>query len=95
MPLNEKIVRHMAKLAALALSDEEISKRKDELDELLSYVAKLDSVSTIGVVPTSHAHGAINAFRDDIIKISLPVGQVVSNAPDFVKGGFRVPKIIS
>ena len=94
MSLTEKEVRHVAKLSALQLGDEEIATRCKELGAILEYVERLSSLSTRGVVPTSHVHGVVNFFRDDVIKDSLPIEELERNAPDFKNGCFRVPKII-
>ncbi len=94
MSLTEKDVRHVAKLSALKLGDEEVKQRCKELGAILEYVERLSSVSTRGVPSTSHVHGVVNFFRDDIIKDSLPAEELERNAPDFKNGSFRVPKII-
>ncbi|MFN8390069.1 MAG: Asp-tRNA(Asn)/Glu-tRNA(Gln) amidotransferase subunit GatC [Bdellovibrionota bacterium] len=95
MSLTEKDIRHVAKLSALKLSDEEVAVRCKEVGDILEYVERLSAVSTRGVVPTSHVHGVVNFFRDDIIRDSLPVEDLESLAPDFKNSSFRVPKIIS
>ncbi len=94
MSLGEKEVRHIAKLSALELSEQEVSKYSTELGNIMEYVDRLASVNTLGVIPTSHVHGVVNYFRDDIIKDSLPFDEVARIAPDFIPGGYRVPKII-
>ena len=94
MSLNEKDIRHVARLAALEIADDDIAKFGQELSDIIDYIDKLSTVPTPGVVPTSHVHGVVNAFRDDVIKNSLPQEEVAENAPDWVSGSFRVPKII-
>jgi aspartyl-tRNA(Asn)/glutamyl-tRNA(Gln) amidotransferase subunit C len=93
--LTEKEVIHVAKLAALELKEEEVSKTIKELNEILSTIDDLQSISTVGVEPTSHVHGSVNAFRDDIIQDSLTSEQIAEIAPDFENGFFKVPKIIA
>jgi aspartyl-tRNA(Asn)/glutamyl-tRNA(Gln) amidotransferase subunit C len=93
--LTDKEVKHVAKLSALKLSDEETAKSRQELSEILEYFQRLSSLSTRGVIPTSHVHGVVNFFRDDIIRDSLPVEDLEQLAPDFKNNSFRVPKIIS
>ncbi len=94
MALTEDDVRHVARLSALKISDEEIPSLRNTLGDILDYVNRLSSLSTEGVPPTSHVHGVVNAFRDDIIKDSLPLDKVASNAPDFAGNSFKVPRII-
>ena len=95
MSLSEKEVLYVAKLAAIELKEEEVSKTIKELNEILSTIDDLQSISTVGVEPTSHVHGSVNAFRDDIIQDSLTQEQIAQIAPDFENGFFKVPKIIA
>ena len=95
MSLTEKEVIHIAKLAAIELKDEEVTKTIKELNEILGTIDALQSISTAGVEPTSHVHGSVNAFRDDIIQDSFSNEQIAEIAPDFENGFFKVPKIIA
>lgn len=63
--LDEKTVKHVAKLAKLPLSKEEIDKYKDQLSEVISYVEELSEVDTEGVEPTSQTTGLENVTRED------------------------------
>lgn len=94
MSLSIETVRYVAKLSALAITDEEAQRMCKDLGETLDYVAKLAEISTEGVRPTSHVHGATNDFREDILKPSFKTEEVSSIAPDFGPSGFRVPRII-
>jgi aspartyl-tRNA(Asn)/glutamyl-tRNA(Gln) amidotransferase subunit C len=94
LSLSEKEVLHVAKLARLELSPDEISHIQQELNEILNYVGKLSKVSTRGVAPTSHVHGISNIFRDDVVGESLSIDHLRQIAPDFVVSSFRVPKIL-
>lgn len=94
MELTDDVVRHVARLAALEISDDELESLKNELSDILGYVAQLSEVDTSNVQPTSHVHGVVNAFRDDLIRDSLPIEKLEQLAPDFSKAGLRVPKII-
>ena len=94
MALSRQVVEYVAKLSALSLDNDEIETMQRELGDTLEFVAQLEGVSIEGVEPTSHVHGAINAFRDDVTKPSLSVEEVGRLAPDFGSGGYRVPKII-
>ena len=95
MSLTDETVRHVAQLASLELSDEETAEMRQQLGEIIEYVNQLSQVSTEGVPPTSHVHGVVNTFREDIAKESFSVEEVRALAPDYGLGGFRVPKIIS
>ncbi|HEX2973249.1 MAG TPA: Asp-tRNA(Asn)/Glu-tRNA(Gln) amidotransferase subunit GatC, partial [Tepidisphaeraceae bacterium] len=89
-----ELVRHVAKLSRLALSDEQAQKYTSQLGSILDYVAKISQVDVSGVEPMAHALPLHNVFRDDIVEPSLPVEQVLQNAPDTEGPFFKVPKII-
>ena len=95
MSISKEEVIYVAKLAAIELKDDEVSKTIRELNEILGTIDDLQSISTLGVEPTSHVHGSVNAFRDDIIQDSLSNEQIAKFAPDFENGFFKVPKIIA
>jgi aspartyl-tRNA(Asn)/glutamyl-tRNA(Gln) amidotransferase subunit C len=86
-------VRRVAALAHLALSEEEEQRLAGELSQILSYVEKLRELDTANVAPTS-AVTARAAFRDDIVRPSLPATEAVRNAPASVGTAIAVPKII-
>jgi aspartyl-tRNA(Asn)/glutamyl-tRNA(Gln) amidotransferase subunit C len=94
MSLSEDDVRHIAKLAAIAISDEEIPVIQGQLNDIFASIEKLQEVSTRGVTPTSHVHGVTNISREDVIQDSLSIEALQKNAPDFRNGSFVVPKII-
>ncbi|MBP9838093.1 MAG: Asp-tRNA(Asn)/Glu-tRNA(Gln) amidotransferase subunit GatC [Proteobacteria bacterium] len=94
MALSDKDVKHVAKLSALKIDDQEVQVRVKELGDIFSYIEKLSTLSTRGVPPTSHVHGVVNFFRDDIIKDSFDSDSLDKFAPDFKNNHFRVPKII-
>ena len=95
MSLTEKEVIYVSKLAAIELKEQEVTKTIKELNEILGTIDELQSISTVGVEPTSHVHGSVNAFREDIIQDSLSPQQIEEIAPDFENGFFKVPKIIA
>lgn len=92
--LSDKDIRHIARLSALHLDDAEIPRVKKDLVDILNYVAQLDKVSVAGAEPLSHVHGAVNAFRDDVIQDSFAVDEAGKNSADFTRQGFRVPRIL-
>lgn len=84
----------MAHLARLNLSDEELATMTGQLDTILSSFDKLSELDTAEVVPTTHAHNAVNAFREDEVRDSLPRREALANGPDENGEMFRVPRII-
>jgi len=84
-------VRHVARLAKLALSDEELERVRRELNRIMDHFAELQQLDTAGIGDTSHAIPMTNVYRPDQTADSLPPEKVVQNAPDSVEGFFRVP----
>ncbi len=94
MNITVEEVKHVARLAKLNLSEEELSRFPGQLDTILSYVAKLDGLDTKGVVPTTHAFSIQNAFREDQVQESLSRDAALANGPHVNGEAFVVPKII-
>jgi len=94
MKITRKEVEHVANLARLNLTEEELIRMTGQLDSILSYVAKLDELDTAGVAPTTHAFSINNAFREDEMQESLPRDEALLNAPRDNGESFVVPKII-
>lgn len=87
-------VRHVAKLARLALDEPQIARLTGQLESILEYVAKIQRVDTNGVEPMAHALPMHNVFRDDVVEPSLPLNKVLQNAPDSDGPFFKVPKVL-
>ncbi len=94
MKISRKEVEHVATLARLNMSEEELERMTVQLDTILSYVDKLNELETTGVAPTTHAFSINNAFREDEMQESLPVKEALANAPKENGEAFVVPKII-
>jgi aspartyl-tRNA(Asn)/glutamyl-tRNA(Gln) amidotransferase subunit C len=94
MKISKKEVEHVAHLARLNLTEEELEKITGQLDNILSYVEKLNELDTSQVLPTSHVFSVSNAFRDDIEKESLSQAEALKNGPQHDGATFLVPKII-
>lgn len=88
-------VRHAATLARLSLDDGEVRRMQSQLARILGYIEQLDEVDTEDTPPTFHVLSSMkNVFREDELKKSLPVDEVLSNAPDRKGDFFKVPKVI-
>lgn len=94
MALERKDVEHVARLARLELSEEELSLYTRQLGDILKYIEKLDEADTAGVEPLAHAAAAGNVFREDAVGPSLPPEKALEQAPDADGRFFRVPRII-
>jgi aspartyl-tRNA(Asn)/glutamyl-tRNA(Gln) amidotransferase subunit C len=87
-------VEHVARLARLHLSDEELDRMRVQLDAILAYIDKLTALDVQGVEPTSHAVPLVNVMRSDEVTACLPQSEALANAPDPAGDFFRVPRII-
>ncbi len=87
-------VEHVAELARLRFDTKELEEFTNQLDAILKFVSKLESLDTEGVEPTYRAIEIVNCFREDRVEPSLPIEDVVANAPESENGAFVVPRII-
>ncbi len=87
-------VRHVAKLARLALREDQLAKLAPQLGAILQYVEKINEIDKSGVEPMAHALPLHNVFREDVVEASLPLEEVLKNAPETDGPFFKVPKII-
>ena len=94
MSVNESQVRHVAKLARLALSDAEIGRMVPELNNILGWVEQLGEVDTDGVEPLTAVIDLKLRLRDDVVTDGDVRDKVLANAPDAQHGFFAVPKVI-
>jgi aspartyl-tRNA(Asn)/glutamyl-tRNA(Gln) amidotransferase subunit C len=94
MPLTKLQVEHIAVLARLKLSPQEIEKYTHDLADILEHVDRLKSVDTEGVEPQEQFISTENVFREDKVLPSLKRNEALANAPDKDDEFFRVPKVI-
>ncbi len=94
MKLTRDEVREVAYLARLEMSDAELDKFTGQLCQILDYASMLDELDLEGVEPTSHAIPLKNVMRDDVVKPSLPIEEVLACAPESRGDYFVVPRII-
>lgn len=90
MALSEAEVRHVARLARIALSDEEITLMQAQLSAILDYIAMLQEVDVSNVPPTAQVTGLTTVWRPDVVGEMLTQEQALANAPDQQDGMFRV-----
>ena len=84
-------VLHVARLARLRLSDEELERMPAELSKILEHVERMNRLALEGVEPTSHVVELQNVLREDVPRPCLPRDTALQGAPDVANGGFRVP----
>jgi aspartyl-tRNA(Asn)/glutamyl-tRNA(Gln) amidotransferase subunit C len=88
-------VSHLASLARLAVTDEELDMFAGQLDVILGAVARVSEVAAADVPPTSHAVAMTNVYRPDEVRPSLPRDAVLAGAPSVEDDKFRVPRILA
>ncbi len=90
MPIDIDIA-HVARLARLALGEDELEQYRRQLGAILDHAAKVQSLDTSGVTPTAHPLGFVNAYRPDRVEPSLDREEVLAQAPESRDGCFVVP----
>lgn len=87
-------VAHLAKLARLALSEEELKQFAGQIDDIVGYVSAVQNVDVGGVEPMSHPHSIKTTMREDVVKKTLNPEQALDQAPAVEDGRFMVPQIL-
>jgi aspartyl-tRNA(Asn)/glutamyl-tRNA(Gln) amidotransferase subunit C len=87
-------IDHVARLARLALSDEEKAMLAEQLPVILEHAARVGEVAAEDVPPTAYAIPRANVYRDDVPEPSLPQAEALANAPEQEDGRFKVPRIV-
>ena len=91
--ITKEQVEHVAKLARLSLTNEEVDLYTKQLSKILDYIDQLNQVNTEGVEPMTQPIPKVNVTREDIVKKQFERQDVLRNAPHEEYGFFRVPKI--
>src|ERR1700759_5660479 len=89
--LDHAQVLHVARLARLELSDDEIDRMAAELSKVLDHIEKIRELDLEGVPPTSHVIDVVNVLRADEPEPSLPRDVILAAAPEPLNDGFGVP----
>jgi aspartyl-tRNA(Asn)/glutamyl-tRNA(Gln) amidotransferase subunit C len=89
--IDHEQVLHVALLARLRLTDEEVARMSSELSGILDHVDKISELDLEGVEPTSHVVALENVLRPDEPRPSWPKQEILEAAPDRAEGAFRVP----
>jgi aspartyl-tRNA(Asn)/glutamyl-tRNA(Gln) amidotransferase subunit C len=84
-------VLHVARLARLRLSEDEVARMSRELSGVLDHIEKISELDLERVPPTSHVIELENVLRPDEPRESWPRERILEGAPDVGQGGFRVP----
>ena len=94
MSVTNEHVRHIARLARIAMSDDEIERLAPELNNILSWVEQLDEVNTEGVEPLTAVIDQKLRLRGDAVTDGNIRDEILANAPEAQHGFFAVPKVI-
>ena len=94
MAVTKKEVEKIAELARLKFTDQELENFTPQMNEILSYMDKLNELDTENVKPLSHPVEQSNVFREDEMKASIPAEDALKNAPSKDEHHFKVPKVI-
>lgn len=93
MKLSEDEVRHVAELAKLKLTDDEVALYAEQLSEILDYAEQLQEIDTSTVPPTPYVLPLENIMREDVAAPGLTNDEALANAPDSEGGFFRVKAV--
>lgn len=89
--IDREQVLHVARLARLELTDEEVGRMSQELSDVLGHIEKIGELDLDGVPPTTHVVEVSNALRPDVVAPSLPRDVALGSAPAVADEGFLVP----
>jgi aspartyl-tRNA(Asn)/glutamyl-tRNA(Gln) amidotransferase subunit C len=87
-------VAHVARLARLALTDDELDRFTGQLDAVLDHARDVEALDLDDVEPTSHPYPLVNVMRDDVVNASVDRAEVLAAAPAAEADQFRVPSIL-
>ena len=95
MDLTDDDVRHVAQLARIGLTDDEVPTLRSELELILDHVSAIGELDLGGVPPTNHPRALTDVLADDVARPCLPREEALASAPDRTATGFRVPRVPS
>ncbi|GFG49897.1 Asp-tRNA(Asn)/Glu-tRNA(Gln) amidotransferase GatCAB subunit C [Mycolicibacterium agri] len=87
-------VAHLARLARLALTDEELDSYASQLDAILEHVSRIQAVDVTGIEATDNPLTSVNVTRPDTVEPGLSQREALSQAPASAEGRFAVPRIL-
>ena len=94
MQITPDLIQYLESLARIILTEDEEKKIGGELQDILTYIDKLNELDTEGVEAMSHCFPLNNVFRADEVKASMSPEEIVANAPESQDGSFVVPKTV-
>lgn len=94
MKLSREQVEHIAELARLELTEDELVLYQEQLSTILNYAERLQALDTDDILPTTTVLSSGSAMRADEVEIPVDREDILSNAPDEAEGCFRVPAVL-
>ncbi|MDE6124524.1 MAG: Asp-tRNA(Asn)/Glu-tRNA(Gln) amidotransferase subunit GatC [Eubacterium sp.] len=94
MQITPDLIKYLESLARITLNEDEEKKVGKELQDILTYIDKLNELDTEGVEAMSHCFPLTNVLRKDEVKPSMSPDEIVANAPESQDGTFVVPKTV-
>ena len=94
MTIDRNLVEYLEKLGRIRLTEEEKVAAEKDLQDILTYIDKLNELDTDGIEPASHSFPVANVMRDDIVTNKADTENILRNAPDSKDGCFVVPKTV-
>jgi aspartyl-tRNA(Asn)/glutamyl-tRNA(Gln) amidotransferase subunit C len=95
MKITDEIVDHIAHLARLEFIGEEKKEIKQDMEKIIAFMDKLNTVNTDGVEPLMFMSDAVNVLRDDLAEVTISKEQALKNAPKKDSDYFRIPKVLT
>ncbi|MCL2173710.1 Asp-tRNA(Asn)/Glu-tRNA(Gln) amidotransferase subunit GatC [Candidatus Saccharibacteria bacterium] len=92
--VDQTTVEHLASLASITVSDEELTLLVGDLNKIIGSIDKLQDLDTSGVEPTCQVTGLTSVWRNDIIEPQLPREKLLALAPDSKNNQVKVPKVL-
>lgn len=94
MAISKEEIIHIAKLASLNLTEEEIARYAKDMTDILEFAEVVNSLNTDEIKETVGINGEYNVFRKDEVKQTVSKEELLKNAPSQDEGMFRIPKVI-
>jgi aspartyl-tRNA(Asn)/glutamyl-tRNA(Gln) amidotransferase subunit C len=94
MKIDQNTIEKISHLARLKLNEQQTEEMKGKMEQILSWMEKLNELDTIGVEPLTHMSAELNHLREDVVTQHLSKDEALKNAPSADQNFFRVPRII-
>lgn len=94
MNISVEDIKHLTRLSKLHFNQVEAGYYVQDLKRIIEYVEKLNEIDLEGITPTAHILPISNVLREDEVRQSMPVSEILKNAPDAQEDCFHVPQVV-